>query len=477
MNGDGKVDVILYNSATGTEYTGISNGSGGFTYQYQLWGAGKMLAKSVQPKLTAPQTLDLAHFIDCVGPNVNGYGPDCVLDSSGSPYTIDGVQQGTITITRSNITVEGAWPYPTILRGVGFNNPLIQTPSVSPGPCPTATELSGPCFVQIQHLIIDGNRGNVGPTCCAADLELPNCEYCFIYYTTFQNSSNQALYLHSDVPSAVGFSTFTNSYHSGIYTNTGVCPYPMYISPHVCQNIFENAFTASGGAGIGINSQNVQVVYNTFTGNGTICEDNAGAGQIGFSDSSNDNVVISYNTVNNAPTCPIGPWGGYANFGIEYHGTNATIFDNTIQGNSGAAIYMESAQHVTISTDNPSLWPMSNNNRENAGSDCAGGQPGIRIHTVSTSTSRLAEDITINNVWVVGGQTYGVQVDSCDSGSKKGPAMLLPLTITNNCFAGNQQAGNQGVFDHHNCTPGSSSQCIPAGATISNNQVVGCGGY
>ena len=47
VNGDGKTDVVLYNSATGTEYTGISNGSGvaGFTYTYQLWGPGKLLAR------------------------------------------------------------------------------------------------------------------------------------------------------------------------------------------------------------------------------------------------------------------------------------------------------------------------------------------------------------------------------------------------------------------------------------------------
>jgi hypothetical protein len=43
VNCDGKVDVILYNSTTGTEYTGISAGDGTFTYTYSLWGAGKVL--------------------------------------------------------------------------------------------------------------------------------------------------------------------------------------------------------------------------------------------------------------------------------------------------------------------------------------------------------------------------------------------------------------------------------------------------
>ena len=45
VNGDGKTDVVLYNSTTGTEYTGISNGDGTFNYTYAYWGIGKLLAQ------------------------------------------------------------------------------------------------------------------------------------------------------------------------------------------------------------------------------------------------------------------------------------------------------------------------------------------------------------------------------------------------------------------------------------------------
>jgi hypothetical protein len=45
LNGDGKIDIVLYNSTTGTEYSGLSNGSGGFSYSYSLWGPGKALAR------------------------------------------------------------------------------------------------------------------------------------------------------------------------------------------------------------------------------------------------------------------------------------------------------------------------------------------------------------------------------------------------------------------------------------------------
>ena len=43
VNCDGKADVILYNSTTGTEYTGLSNGNGSFTYTFSFWGTGKVL--------------------------------------------------------------------------------------------------------------------------------------------------------------------------------------------------------------------------------------------------------------------------------------------------------------------------------------------------------------------------------------------------------------------------------------------------
>jgi hypothetical protein len=45
VNGDGKTDIVLYNSLTGTEYTGLSNGDGTFTYTYSYWGIGKLLAQ------------------------------------------------------------------------------------------------------------------------------------------------------------------------------------------------------------------------------------------------------------------------------------------------------------------------------------------------------------------------------------------------------------------------------------------------
>jgi hypothetical protein len=47
LNGDLKADLVIYNSANGASYTGLSSGSAvaPFTYQYSYWGNSKVLAK------------------------------------------------------------------------------------------------------------------------------------------------------------------------------------------------------------------------------------------------------------------------------------------------------------------------------------------------------------------------------------------------------------------------------------------------
>jgi len=49
LNGDGKGDIMIYNSSNGASYTGISSGNPAnpFTYQYAYWGNGKLLATTV----------------------------------------------------------------------------------------------------------------------------------------------------------------------------------------------------------------------------------------------------------------------------------------------------------------------------------------------------------------------------------------------------------------------------------------------
>ncbi len=340
----------------------------------------------------------------------------------------------------------------------GYTGTLIETDNA-------------PSWDIIEYLQVDGNRANAyQPN--GADVFLWSCAYCQIAYLTFTNAPNFSVEMTTDVPTAVENSTFTNAYHSAIYTPEGLCSSAVYWYPHYCQFVVENQISSSGGGGIGMNSSNIEIDDNTFSGNGTTCEDGAGAGQIALPDSVTDTVEIAENTINSAPACP----NGFVNFGIEFHGSNATISDNTIEGNSGEGIYMESAQGVTISSDNPSAYPISGNGTDPAPgpSGCpVSGHSGIRLHT--SSASRLAQNITINNLWVTGGQFSAVQFDSCAVGSQHGPA-IPNVSITNNCFAGNNNEVNSGVYDFHNCVNGSAS-CIGSGGTNSGNQTSGCGGY
>src|SRR3954451_8250107 len=87
----------------------------------------------------ATEPLQLADFKDCVGANTRHFDSDCVLDSG--TWAIN----STIRIRRSNITVEGAWPYPTLLRTGGFNAELMATSN-------------GTQWITFRNLTIDGNR-------------------------------------------------------------------------------------------------------------------------------------------------------------------------------------------------------------------------------------------------------------------------------------------------------------------------------
>ena len=46
LNGDGNIDVVIYNTSNAAAYTGISTGNPAnpFAYQYSFWGTGKVLA-------------------------------------------------------------------------------------------------------------------------------------------------------------------------------------------------------------------------------------------------------------------------------------------------------------------------------------------------------------------------------------------------------------------------------------------------
>jgi hypothetical protein len=82
------------------------------------------LCAGISFNLQATVPLTLAQFTDCISSNVRGWDFDCILQSNASAYTIT----QTLTITRSNITAEGQYPYPTLIRGAGSSvQSLVST--------------------------------------------------------------------------------------------------------------------------------------------------------------------------------------------------------------------------------------------------------------------------------------------------------------------------------------------------------------
>ena len=121
---------------------------------------------------------------------------------------------------------------------------------------------------------------------------------------------------------------------------------------------------------------------------------------------------------------------------------------------------MEGAQTVSITSTNPSVYPIAYNNRKTSGGfPGCGGFPGIRVHS-SSGAVRPTQNITIQNLWSISGHSFGVEVSTCGT---VGPPVNY-ITILNTCVAGNLQGG---VY-------------APAAGypqNINYNYTSGCGGY
>ncbi len=396
----------------------------------------------------ATPPLTPAQFADCIGANAGNWDSTCVLQSNQAGYTIT----QSLTVSRSFITIEGAYPYPTLKRAAGSSQSLIVIPALT-GPCPGASGVGSPCFVNILNLVLDGNLSSGAPA-GFTELNLGGCSYCQTNGVTFQNSPNFAVEASPNQPTAINYSTFQNIAYGGICPGTTACATPVYWYPHYCFFAVESNFTQNGSGAIGPQPMNASIAYNFFSGNHYLCPYNAPGGQIDL-DVYASNVIVDYNTFAEGPNCTNGFWAD----GIELHGTNLTLTDNLIEYNAGEGIYMDGAQGVTISTDNPSRYPILENNLRGSGFGGCGGFPGIRVHS-SYGQGRATENVTIQNVWSVYRQSYGVEVSSCGT---TGP-LVNYITIQNNCVSGNLDGG---VY-----APAAGSP-----RTIANNQSSGCGGY
>jgi hypothetical protein len=383
----------------------------------------------------ATEPLSLLDFQDCIGYNSGHYDADCVLQSG--QYSIS----STLWIRRSNVTVDGAWPYPVLRRVPGFTGDLMRTAD--------NTE-----WVVVRSIYFDGNRWN-GATSASHELNLAGCSYCRVtQYALFTGSPSYALGIDRSKPQAVEYAQFGDSAYGFIYAGSQPeCSNPSLWYPNVCLSVVGAWFLGSGTNAIGFDPRNALITGNHFSFNHRDCGYGAPGGQIDL-DAGADRVTVSGNTFEYGPTCSNGWWA----VGVELHGTNLTLIDNTIRYNAGEGIYMEGAQHVTITSTDPATYPISHNNQKGWGFTGCGGFPGIRVHS-SYAAGRQTRDITIQNLWSISGHNFGVEVSTCATTGWP----VDYITILNNCVAGN--AG--GVY-------------APAAGyprAIYNNLTSGCGGY
>jgi len=350
----------------------------------------------------------------------------------------------TLWVRRSNITVDGAWPWPVLRRSVGFTQELMYTDSGS-----------NPSWVTIRNIYFDGNRYN-GATSTSFELNLYGCSYCMVTGNAlFISSPYFALGTDNTKPQAVTYVNLQGLEYLGIYTSNGgtQCSDASGWSPSRCLNVSNSWFYSIGVNAIGFDLNNALIAYNSFNYNHTKCLFGAPGGQIDLDTGSND-VLVQNNSFTNGPSCPNDFWA----VGVELHGSNIALVDNVIQNNTGEGIYMEGVHNISVSSTNPSAYPISNNNERGHGYNGCWGFPAIRIHTMTGKPQ--SETITISNLWLTAGQSYGVEASACRTGS--GPP-VLGLTVQNNCVAGNLVGGLY----------------LPAAwyPALSNNQTSGCGGY
>lgn len=99
--------------------------------------------------------LTLTQFTDCIGANHGNWDSDCVLQSNQAGYAIT----QSLTVSRSCITIEGAYPYPALVRAAGSSQSLMVVPAST-----------NPCSGRMRHF-----RGATRLHKPKSDIKGPNC--------------------------------------------------------------------------------------------------------------------------------------------------------------------------------------------------------------------------------------------------------------------------------------------------------------
>jgi hypothetical protein len=393
--------------------------------------------------------MSLAEFTKCIGPQ--GQGPVCQLDAGTYQLSLP------LVIGRSNITVKGTATSSradtTLRRSPGSTRALLasyaQNPNIG--------------SITIRDFTFDGARNQQSATASSfePDVRLISVESLLITNAAFVDSPSIALTLEGAAGQTATSGVVINNISvenaallgiwayavegpsdtPGKYLTCASLTYPTSIT------ITNSTFTNVGANAIALEARRVQVSNNTLRHNHETAPFNAPGGQI-YVQICSDGVVLQANSVSDGPATANG-W--YAD-GIELHGTNLNIVDNTVSGNAGSGIAMSAVQEVFIANWTPGTGVMGSNL-------VAGNAGGVSVYNAAPGdvNERQVDFITIDHAVSINGQLAGIGM-FLQTGQTN---PIQHVTITNNCLAGNQNGPLR--------LPGVASDTV-----IANNLSSGC---
>jgi hypothetical protein len=369
--------------------------------------------------------MSLADFTKCISPQ--GQGPVCQLDAGIYQLSLP------LVIGRSNIAVKGTVTSSradtTLRRSPGSTRALLASYAQNPN-------LRS---ITIRDFTFDGARDqqSAAATSFEPDVRLISVESVLITNAAFVDSPSIALTLEGAAGQAATSGVVVNNVSidnaallgiwayavdgpsdtPGKYLTCGSLTYPTSIT------ITNSTFTNVGANAIALEARRVQLSNNTLRHNHETAPFNAPGGQM-YVQICSDDIALQSNSISDGPATANG-W--YAD-GIELHGTNLSVVDNTITNNAGSGIAMSAVQDVFIANWTPDTAVLGNNL-------VAGNAGGISVYNAAPGdvNERQVDFITIDHAVSINGKLAGIGM-FLQTGQTN---PIHHVTITNNCLSGN----------------------------------------
>jgi hypothetical protein len=256
----------------------------------------------------------------------------------------------------------------------------------------------------------------------------------------------------------VNNSQFENSTISGFWT--GSATYTPMLTYQQCSGlqvaddivITNSTFQNFGQNALYASATNFQLVNNSFTGTDTlpIGPYLPAGGQIDLDPCTDNAVVVRNSFIGGTP-----PPGAGNSQGIELHGNDISVINNTVQGNWGDGVSIGGAANVFIANWDATTSISGNGFLANGGK---GGGSGIAMHQGDPGaydSQRPIDFITIDQSTITNNSAAGILTNDA-------AVPINHLTITNNCLA-------------NNASPQINLSDLGTDVVVTNNRTSGCG--